>query len=286
VAGNSEKTQDSRRKMLRLGLGGALVASLPAAPVRAATPALTAEVEEGPFYLDLNLVRGDLTEGLAGVPLQISLAVLDETGVPLPGARIDVWHCDSRGVYSGYAHQGDDRKVDTRGKTWLRGTQLTGAEGTVAFHTVYPGWYSGRTTHIHCKVIHGDHPLLTTQFFLPDSLSEYLYTELTQYRRDRLRDTLNRTDDVAVEAGPTAIGSIREGKDRYVAALTLVVDRAARSTGRHPSFFGTNGPGNPPPFPTPDAPPDARGARPPSRHVPAGADRLLAIVPGVKREEI
>ncbi|MGE7157141.1 hypothetical protein ACQKJ1_25815 [Methylorubrum rhodesianum] len=68
---------------------------------------------------------------------------------PVAGARVDVWHSDARGLYSGYPGQGDDRAVDTSGQTFLRGTQMTDEGGWVSFETIYPGWYAGRATHIH-----------------------------------------------------------------------------------------------------------------------------------------
>lgn len=36
--------------------------------------------------------------------------------------------------------------------TWLRGVQQTDEDGMVEFDTIVPGWYSGRTAHIHVKV--------------------------------------------------------------------------------------------------------------------------------------
>ena len=65
-----------------------------------------------------------------------------------PGAVIDVWHCDAAGVYSDVTDPG----FDTTGSDFLRGYQVTDESGRAAFTTVYPGWYQGRTVHIHFKI--------------------------------------------------------------------------------------------------------------------------------------
>ena len=103
---------------------------------------------EGPYYLDLDLLRSDITEGRAGTPLALVMQVVSATTcAPLKGVAVDVWHCDAAGVYSGYS--GQLGGADTRGQTFLRGTQLTGDDGRVRFDTIYPGWYPGRTTHVY-----------------------------------------------------------------------------------------------------------------------------------------
>lgn len=215
-----------RRHMLVAGLGGAGLAGLRGSRAQAATGAapallpLTAQTTEGPYYLDIQRERADITEGQGGVPLDVRFTVCDAQGKPLAGMRVDIWHCNTSGIYSGYAGQGDDHNVSAKGQTFLRGSQTTAADGVVTFHTIYPGWYEGRTTHIHMKAIHGTRAVLTSQFFLPDGLSEYLYTQLPAYRRRRTRDTLNSTDGIALKAGDTVVGAVRQLADRYVADLT------------------------------------------------------------------
>jgi hypothetical protein len=92
------------------------------------------------------------------------------------------------------------------------------------------------------KVIDGSRTLLTTQCFLPDALSEYLYTQLPTYRRNGVREILNRNDGIALMAGDTVLGAVREARDRYVITLTLVVDPTATAP-REPG----HPPGPPPP---------------------------------------
>jgi protocatechuate 3,4-dioxygenase beta subunit len=114
---------------------------------------LTPDVTQGPYYFDPKLVRADITEGKPGVPVTFRLQVVDATCRPLAGARVDIWHCDAGGLYSNYAGQGDDHAhpVSTDGATFLRGTQIADAHGIVDFKSIYPGWYHGRTTHVHFR---------------------------------------------------------------------------------------------------------------------------------------
>ena len=283
----------ARRRLLGAGLSGMAAAGTAlatgratAAPPRSA-PTLTAQATEGPYYFDAKLLRADITEGLPGVPLTVQLNLLDETGAPLPRARVDLWHCNAAGVYSGYAGQGDDHRVDTRGTTFLRGSQLSDGTGIVAFRSVYPGWYEGRTTHIHFKVLMGARTVLTSQFFLPDALSEYLYTQLGDYQRERLRDTLNSRDGIAIQAGPTVVGAVRQDPERYVATLTVVVDRKANPAIDRPPGRGDGPPpGAPHGMPGRGGPPPgmAFGDGPPPRPVALdGAERLRALVPGLPK---
>src|SRR5882757_877680 len=87
---------------------------------------LTPQSIEGPFYLDPRLVRAQIAEGRAGVPLRVDLRVIDgATCKPSERARVDIWHADARGIYSGYEGQGDKQDLSTVGQKFLRGTQFT-----------------------------------------------------------------------------------------------------------------------------------------------------------------
>ena len=127
---------------------------------------LTPQSIEGPFYLDPRLVRAQIAEGRTGVPLRVDLRVIDgATCKPSERARVDIWHADAQGIYSGYQGQGDKQDISTVGQKFLRGTQITNSEGAVRFETIYPGWYTGRATHIHFKVLLDDRNVLTGQMF-------------------------------------------------------------------------------------------------------------------------
>ena len=242
--------------------------------------ALTAQTTEGPFYLDKMANRADITEGLTGVPLDIALEVVDQSGRALSGVIVNVWHCDTNGLYSGFAGQGDNLTTNTMGKTFLRGNQIAGETGSVLFRTIYPGWYAGRTTHIHFKVSVGERAVVTSQFFLPDSLSEFLYTQLSSYKRGKLRDVLNSTDGIALSAGQTVMGSIKELKGKYVASLRIVVDPDANPRVHRPPPPGSpRPPGGPPPeFAGRGGPPPGFGGTP-ALKAPEGEARIKALVP-------
>lgn len=243
---------------------------------------LATEVTEGPYYIDPELVRADITEGKEGVAMDMVIQVVDASCRPLAGARVDIWHCDAQGNYSGYANQGSDGTLDTSGETFLRGTQMADARGIVTFRTIYPGWYRGRTTHIHHKVFLDETNVLTGQIFFPDALSQYLYDNVPPYNdRASARDTVNSNDGIAEEAGEGAYAGVRETGDRYVATLVIGVDPQAVSQGGRGSPggppSGSDGqPGTPPPE---GGPPPREGEAPPGE-VGGNTGGPAALVPG------
>jgi protocatechuate 3,4-dioxygenase beta subunit len=215
-----------------LGLAGApasqsIAAALPGAKVCILTP----QAVEGPFYFDPKLVRADITEGKPGVPLKLTLQVVEATKdcARLEGARVDVWHSDGLGVYSGYARQ---ETGSTRGETFLRGTQFTDADGQVRFATIYPGWYPGRTPHIHFKVFLDAVSLVTGQLYFPDPVTEHVYATLPPYReRQAERDTFNATDGIfRGQGGSDTLVSLKEEGGPYLASLVIGLDRAGSPT--------------------------------------------------------
>jgi protocatechuate 3,4-dioxygenase beta subunit len=115
------------------------------------------EQTEGPYFVDERLnrsdIRSDPTDGQVrpGTPLALMLLVSRLNAgdcQPLPGAQVDIWHCDAMGIYSDV----QDPDFTTIGQKFLRGYQITDARGEARFITVYPGWYPGRTVHIHFKI--------------------------------------------------------------------------------------------------------------------------------------
>lgn len=188
---------------------------------------LGVETTEGPFYLEPSLIRRDVTEGRPGAALELAVQVVDAACRPMPGARVDIWHCDALGNYSGYAHQGSE---NTSGQTFLRGTQMADARGIVTFSTIYPGWYPGRTTHIHHKVFLDRRNVLTGQIFFPDALSQRIYGSVQPYSsRGAERDTFNEGDGIARRAGRGAFAAVEAEGDRYRASLVIGVDPDAVS---------------------------------------------------------
>ncbi|GLQ55690.1 intradiol ring-cleavage dioxygenase [Devosia nitrariae] len=191
---------------------------LPGADVCVITP----EVTEGPYYFDPALERVDITEGLPGVPIRVRLQVVDGSCQPMPGARVDIWHASADGIYSGYANQPGG--IDATGETFMRGTLFADDAGTVEFASIYPGWYRGRTTHIHFKVFLDETNVLTGQLFFPDELSEHIYSNTSPYNARAERDTLNSNDSIAARATQASFANVEELGEAYLVAMIIGVD--------------------------------------------------------------
>ncbi|KAI0452299.1 aromatic compound dioxygenase [Xylaria acuta] len=122
---------------------------------------LSPEVTEGPYYVAGEYIRQNITEDEQGVPLTLDIAIFDvDTCDPITDAWVEIWHCNSTGVYSGVPSGADytdaPENIDT---TFLRGFQQTDTDGAISFDTIYPGHYTGRTQHIHVMV----HPAATAR---------------------------------------------------------------------------------------------------------------------------
>jgi protocatechuate 3,4-dioxygenase beta subunit len=144
---------------------------------------VTAEETEGPYpyasgEINNPLQRVDVTGGQTGVPLSLTFIVVNTNNncALVSNARVDIWHCNKDGYYSGYAGQpgilGTQSYV---GQTWLRGYQFTDAGGTAKFTTIYPGWYTGKATHIHLEVFVNNILKKTNQITFPDSTSDIVH---------------------------------------------------------------------------------------------------------------
>lgn len=192
---------------------------------------LLPEVTEGPYYLDTGLVRRNIVEDREGERLTLRLQVVDADCAPIEGARIDVWHCDAQGNYSGVDNRRGGQGEDSRQKAFLRGTQATASNGVAEFDSLYPGWYRGRTTHVHYKVFLNQLSVLIGQLFFPDDLSSALYTTFATYARPQARDTLNAADGIARRAGPGAYAQIETDGRQYVASLVIGVDAKRQNWG-------------------------------------------------------
>jgi Dioxygenase len=177
---------------------------------------LTPELTEGPFYLDLDLVRRDITEDREGTPLDLVVTVLDaDSCEPISDAAVDVWHCDAGGAYSG---------VEGGSGTFLRGIQVTDASGAAEFRTIYPGWYSGRAVHIHLKVHLGADEAHTGQLFFDEDITQAVY-EAPPYNARPGPDVPNEADGIFGESGGTTIVAVMPGEP-YRGEVRLGVRRA------------------------------------------------------------
>lgn len=191
---------------------------------------------EGPYYFDPKLVRANITEGRPGLPLKLVLKIIDKaTCAPIANARVDVWHCDAGGIYSGYPRQGDDRTTSTEGQHYLRGTQTTDASGHATFETIYPGWYPGRTPHIHIKAFLDDKTVLTGQVYFPDDMSARIYKLHAPYNARPVADQTNATDFLFREGqreGGGIILAIEENATGVTGTLLIAVDRSGEAARR------------------------------------------------------
>jgi protocatechuate 3,4-dioxygenase beta subunit len=192
---------------------------------------LQKEVTEGPFYVDPKLIRSDIAEGKPGLPMQLRLQVVTADCTPVVGARVDVWHCDAQGSYSGVKNLGGAE--DTTGQTFLRGTQSTDAEGVASFETIFPGWYHGRTTHVHYKVFLEDKTVLTSQIFFAETVNDAIYLDNAAYQRGDSRDMLNSQDNIAQDAGDGAYAAVKmsEPDGHMEAALVVGISPDGEATG-------------------------------------------------------
>lgn len=196
-------------------------------PPTAPTPGcvLTPEAIEGPFYTDVNLMRRDITEGRPGQALELRLMVADASGcTPLADASVDIWHADAGGLYSSFQEQGDNADIDTTKERFLRGVQNTDANGVATFDTIYPGWYEGRTTHIHVKVHFADQTRITTQLYFPDDVTTEVYGKAAYSERGQ-KDTPNASDTFGGDDRDLLMTVTKEG-DKYIATGTIGINKA------------------------------------------------------------
>ena len=207
-----------------LGVGGLRLGSADGAGPDAVasgrlTCVLSPEQTEGPYYIGGEKLRRDITEGRLGVPLSLRLHVVDaSTCKPIKGAAVDIWHADALGVYSGFGAGSGNR-------TFMRGIQKTDATGLARFRSVWPGWYQGRTVHIHVKVHVGGSVVHTGQLYFSDSVTDAVFRRKPYSRRGK-RTTRNANDFVFAQGGKRSLLSVRKSGSAYAAAITMGVHRA------------------------------------------------------------
>ena len=196
------------------------------------TPAcvVTPSETEGPYFVDERLNRSDITTDPStesrrnGAPLNLTFQV-SRVGTggcsALSGAQVDVWHCDAAGVYSDVAAQ------STVGHRFLRGYQMTDADGIATFTTIYPGWYTGRAVHIHFKVRTFSGATksyeFSSQLFFDEAVTDAVY-KTAPYNSRPSRDTRNQTDMVYTSngnSGATLLVTPTPSGSGYAAAFAI-----------------------------------------------------------------
>jgi protocatechuate 3,4-dioxygenase beta subunit len=174
--------------------------SAPVAAAPAPACVVRPETTEGPYFVDDKLLRADIRSDPAtgavseGAPLALTFLVsqISSAGCgPLAGAIVDVWHCDANGVYSSVA----DRSFNTTSQQFLRGYQVTDANGQASFTTIYPGWYPGRPIHIHFKIRTAAGAEFTSQLFFDEALNDQVLANPPYAGRGQ-RNTLNSDDGI------------------------------------------------------------------------------------------
>ena len=194
------------------------------------TCTLTATTTQGPYYFDADKIRSDIREDRQGTRLRVALMVQDsEACKPLSNAVVEIWHCDANGLYSGAeslstggssggssgggappagggpgsggssgggtSGGGAQDLTPTDDQRYLRGAQVTSSDGIVEFTTIWPGWYRGRTVHIHVMVHVSNQRVLTSQLMFDENLNSKVLAT-APYNTRSGRDTLNSNDSI------------------------------------------------------------------------------------------
>jgi protocatechuate 3,4-dioxygenase beta subunit len=163
---------------------------------------------EGPCHAP-SLVRKDVSEGYAGVPMRLELIIVNAQCQVVPNATVEIWMCDTKGVYSGDIDGNNDAfctggSATAAAALWGRGIQTAGNDGRVTFDANFPGWYSGRATHIHFKVSVGSTAYVTSQLFFPEAIKSGIYSSVSSYNSPSGSGyVLNASDNVVSQASLT-----------------------------------------------------------------------------------
>jgi len=205
------------------------------------------ELTIGPYFVDEQLNRSDIRSEPSdnsvreGIPLTLAIGVYDvsqNSCNPIESAQVDIWHCDAQGVYSGVSDQG----FDTTGQKFLRGYQLTAGTGRAQFTTIYPGWYSGRTVHIHFMIrttgADGQSYEFVSQFFFDEALSDQVYS-VQPYAAKGQRITLNSSDNTFNNGGDQLLLDITgDNANGFAATINIGLDLTDTEVGAPFSFGG------------------------------------------------
>ena len=201
-----------RREVLRIGaLGAAGLAGLGSLQTVLGDCAATPTETEGPFWVDEKLDRSDIRPDPAtgqlqpGLPLRLSINLSEIGGgacAPVSGAYVDIWHCNALGAYSDVSGQGNPNNL---GQRWLRGYQVSDAHGNVRFLTIYPGWYMGRTVHIHFRIRKFSGAAttfnFTSQMYFDDAISNAVFSSTAPYSTHTNRSPASNVQDNLYRSG-------------------------------------------------------------------------------------
>lgn len=195
-------------------------------PATLAACALAVSVTEGPCTEAADQVRTDISEGYTGLPMRLALRVVDASCNPIAGAKVKIWHTQINGSYSGNTPNNGmclKDQADTS-KHYFRGVQTTDEKGRVDFDSCFPGWYRGRTVHIHFTVTVGNRST-TSQLVFDQTLVQEIFASHAEYKGYGQPDTPNATDNV-VGRGDLAsftLATARQADGAMLAYKDLVV---------------------------------------------------------------
>ena len=134
----------------------------------------TPDDTEGPFYPVVAIpMRSQLIKDSTIPKQQLMLLkgkVINSQGKAIEGAKIEIWQCDSKGLYD-HPYQANRANFDTQFAGF--GARLSDVNGQYAFTTLYPVPYTGRPPHIHVKIWLDNKELLTTQLYLQGKTGEF-----------------------------------------------------------------------------------------------------------------
>ena len=208
------------RVKAQAGLDSVVASTPPWMPACVVTPAQT----EGPYFVDEKLNRVDIRPDpgtgkvSAGAPLDLEIRVyrvVNGTCTPYQNAVVDIWQCDAMGLYSDVKDM--NGFFDTAGQKFLRGYQVADGAGVAKFTTVYPGWYQGRSVHIHFKVrssLNARAGEFTSQLYFDDAFSDKVFTRAPYNTKTGTR-TSNERDGIYRQGGKQLTLAVTENGAGY-----------------------------------------------------------------------
>lgn len=214
-----------RKEFLKnIGLGGLLLPVIAACKEdevletstgnNSGTCTITDTETDGPYPLynsrGSSINRAAIADGKEGIPLSMVITIknVNDNCAILSNARVDIWHCDKDGYYSGYSNSGYLGTQNNTSLVFCRGLQYTDANGEAKFTTIYPGWYQGRVTHIHVQVYVDNVLKLTSQIAFPEEINTEVY-KTALYSAHGQNSTRNTSDSI-----------IKDSLDNELAAVT------------------------------------------------------------------
>lgn len=181
--------------------------------------ALIASTTQGPCTTQDELVREDVSEGWAGLPVRLALAFVNASCESVSGASVKIWHTTAGGSYSGQTPNNamclKDQALSS--KNLFRGSQVTDDSGAAFFDTCFPGWYPGRAVHIHFQVTQGSTVYRVSQLFFPEEVTREVFSKHDDYLDYGQPDTVFSSDNIMAGISATE-------RERHILAVARMTD--------------------------------------------------------------